>query len=44
LSTFDFDGAVSSLSTVHFGSPDPVRVEVQPSGAAPVCVLSKPIA
>src|SRR3954468_24059214 len=44
LSTFDFDGAVSSFSTVHFGSPDPVRVEVQPSGAAPVCVLSKLIA
>src|SRR5882757_11394428 len=44
LSTFDFDGAVSSLSTVHFGSPDPVRVEVQPSGAAPVWVLSKLIA
>src|SRR5882757_11348525 len=44
LSTFDFDGAVASLSTVHFGSPDPVRVEVQPSGATPVCVLSKLIA
>src|SRR3954454_17448285 len=44
LSTFDFDGAVSSLSTVHFGSPDPVRVEVQPSGAAPVGAPSKLIA
>src|SRR3954464_6131867 len=44
LSTFDFDGAVSSLSMVHFGAPDPVRVEVQPSGATPVCVLSKLIA
>src|SRR4030088_1736766 len=44
LSTFDFDGAVSSLSTVHFGSPDPVRVAVQPSGAAPVRLFSKLIA
>src|SRR5450631_1810678 len=41
LTTFDFDGAVSSLSTVHFGSPDPVRVAVQPSGATPIWVLSK---
>src|SRR5450631_29681 len=44
LSTFDFDGAVSSLSTVHFGSPDPVRVAVQPSGTTPIRVLSKLIA
>src|SRR6478736_664261 len=44
LSTFDFDGAVSSFSTVHFGSPVPVRVTVQPSGAAPVPVASKLIA
>src|SRR5437868_10290146 len=44
LSTFDFDGAVASLSTVHFGSPDPVRVAVQPSGVPPVWLLSKLIA
>src|SRR5665213_460610 len=42
--TFDFDGAVSSISVVHFGSPDPVRVDVQPSGAAPIWLLSKLIA
>src|ERR1700722_17973258 len=44
LSTLDFDGAVPSLSTVHFGSPDPVRVAVQPSGATPIWLLSKLIA
>jgi hypothetical protein len=44
LSTFDFDGAVSSLSIVYFGSPDPVRVAVQPSGVAPMWILSKLIA
>ena len=36
LTTFAFDGAVSSLSTVHFGLPDPVSVAVHPSGAEPV--------
>src|ERR1700726_497096 len=41
LSMFDFDGAVSSLSTVHFGSPLPVRVAAQPSGVAPIWLLSK---
>src|SRR6267154_6852339 len=41
LSTVNFDGAVRSLSTVHFGSPDPVRVDVQPSGVVPIRVLSK---
>src|SRR3981189_1148120 len=43
LSTFDVDGAVPSLSTVHFGSPFPVRVGVQPSGAVPIRLLSKKI-
>jgi len=41
LTTPRFDGAVWSLSTVHFGSPEPVRVDVQPSGAAPIRLLSK---
>src|SRR4051794_33263034 len=44
LTTFAFDGAVSSVSTVHFGFPEPVCVPVQPSGVEPVRLLSKPIA
>jgi phosphatidylglycerol lysyltransferase len=36
LSTLVFDGAVSSFSTVHRGSPLPVNVMVQPLGFDPI--------
>jgi hypothetical protein len=36
LTTFEFEGAVLSGSIVHFGSPLPVLVAVQPFGAAPI--------
>src|SRR5438552_3883060 len=39
--TFGLLGAVSSLSTVHFGSPVPVFVAVHPGGGAPAVRLSK---
>src|SRR5215831_13311173 len=39
--TFGGLGAVSSFSTVHFASPEPVLVAVQPGGGAPVLRSSK---
>src|SRR5215831_8655503 len=41
LTTFEFEGAVLSCSIVHFGSPLPVLVAVQPCGAAPIASASK---
>src|SRR5215813_5668411 len=41
LTTFEFEGAVLSCSIVHFGSPLPVLVAVQPFGAAPIASASK---
>src|SRR5215831_18907827 len=41
LTTFEFEGAVLSGSIVHFGSPLPVLVAVQPFGAAPIAPASK---
>src|SRR5881628_1923860 len=40
-STFGLLGAVSSFSIVHFASPLPVFVAVQPGGAAPGVASSK---
>src|SRR5439155_9184163 len=40
-STFGLLGAVSSFSMVHFASPLPVFVAVQPGGAAPGVASSK---
>src|SRR5438132_7697427 len=40
-STFGGLGAVLSASTVHFASPVPVFVAVQPGGGAPAFRLSK---
>src|SRR5437016_7640226 len=40
-STFGLLGAVLSASIVHFASPLPVLVAVQPGGGAPVLRLSK---
>src|ERR1700730_16074008 len=42
LSTFEFEGAVLSSSIVHFESPLPVLVAVQPFGAAPIASAPKP--
>src|SRR5438034_2294919 len=39
--TFGLLGAVSSFSTVHFGSPVPVFVAVHPGGGSPILRLSK---
>src|SRR2546423_15447966 len=39
--TFGLLGAVSSCSTLHFGSPVPVFVAVHPGGGAPASRLSK---
>src|SRR5439155_5239817 len=41
LSTFGLLGAVSSLSIVHFASPVPVLVAVQPGGGVPIVRSSK---
>src|SRR5215831_18185003 len=41
LTTFEFEGAVLSCSIVHFESPLPVLVAVQPFGAAPIASVSK---
>src|SRR5262249_38944778 len=41
LITFEFEGAVLSCSIVHFESPLPVLVAVQPFGAAPIASASK---
>src|SRR6516164_4120086 len=41
LTTFEFEGAVLSCSIVHFESPLPVLVAVQPFGAAPITSASK---
>src|SRR5215831_8110393 len=41
LTTFEFEGAVLSCSIVHFESPLPVLVAVQPFGAAPIASASK---
>src|SRR2546426_704000 len=41
LSTFGLLGAVLSTSIVHFASPVPVLVAVQPGGGAPAFRLSK---
>src|SRR5436190_23009869 len=41
LRTFGLLGAVSSFSIVHFASPLPVFVAVQPGGAAPGLASSK---
>src|SRR6266568_4119184 len=41
LSTFGFEGAVSSATTAHFASPMPVLVAVHPAGASPTLSSSK---
>src|SRR6516165_8499072 len=41
LTTFEFECAVLSCSIVHFESPLPVLVAVQPFGAAPIASASK---
>src|SRR5205823_1413778 len=41
LSTFGLLGAVLSASIVHFASPVPVLVAVQPGGGAPAFMVSK---
>src|SRR5436190_10413968 len=41
LRTFGLLGALSSFSIVHFASPLPVLVAVQPGGASPALASSK---
>ena len=41
--TFDFDGAVGSYSTVHLGFPVPVFATTQPTGALPIVSVSNVI-